>query len=85
MRVSVNPNDPGFIKYRQDFFYRVFCNRKEIDHCHTADEDLGVAIAHDMEPKDSLGRPVEFKHFAGMPQKIFRGDVVLIRAWRFGI
>ena len=73
MRKSVKKQDPGYDP--QAVWYAPFLDGKEIHHCHTADEELGKAWCHDMEPKDSLGRKIDLRFLAGFPTKVFIGKV----------
>jgi len=47
MRLSVMRGDMGysFLAYS----HKVFCDGVELGHCHTADEEEGYALCHDIE------------------------------------
>jgi len=48
MRISVMRNDEGYSQ--EAYKYKAFCDGVELKKCHTADEELGIAICYSDAP-----------------------------------
>lgn len=53
MRISTEPNDPGFIDNEKRPLVKVFFNNQELEDCVTADDEKGYVKC---TKKDSQGR-----------------------------
>lgn len=71
MRVSVEPDDPGYVNWQHDkYHYTVYVDDVKAEYCVTADEGQGLAIVHETHPDGRLLiRDFEFVH------KTLRGRV----------
>jgi len=69
MRISVKKDDEGYSQ--EAYKYKAFCNGVELKHCHTADEELGIAICY----SDTLF----LSWMTELPEEILHGKIEIIK------
>jgi len=72
MRISINPNDPGYVNFRRFCRARVFLDDVEIRDVLTADEEKGEV---DVVCKDRFGNVQLNKDTGFVVHEIVTGDV----------
>lgn len=71
MRMSIRKSDIGYDP--EGYKYEAYLNGKKIDHCFTADEELGIAYLYDIDKEgnaqrdwsDSIGGSLKEKEVYG--------------------
>ena len=72
MRISADPQDPGYQPVASTAQYQVYFNNKLETHCVTADEETGECIVHAL---DDAGVVI---HDGFMPKKIHKTGLIKI-------
>lgn len=71
MRVSVRKDDAGYRPDAHDF--EAFLDGQRVEHCFTADEELGEAHVFDLSPKTRLS------NYSRPAEKVLTGKVEIRR------